>query len=175
MTDGMHIIVEALKQNNIDTIYGVVGIPVTDMARHAQAGRRFVILVFIMSSRQAYAAAASGFIYPKTGDLPDSFSPGFLEWFDRIGQRDGNGFPMIMISGSSDRAIVDLQQGDYEELDQMNAAKPYAKAAFRVNQPQNLGIALARAIRGLYRVALAEFILICQQIHGRDDGKKTKR
>ncbi len=25
MTDGMHIIVEALKQNNIDTIYGVVG------------------------------------------------------------------------------------------------------------------------------------------------------
>lgn len=37
MTDGMHIIVEALKQNNIDTIYGVVGIPVTDMARHAQA------------------------------------------------------------------------------------------------------------------------------------------
>ncbi len=54
---------------------------------------------------------------------------------------------MIMISGSSDRAIVDLQQGDYEELDQMNAAKPYAKAAFRVNQPQDLGIALARAIR----------------------------
>ncbi len=52
-----------------------------------------------------------------------------------------------MISGSSDRAIVDLQQGDYEELDQMNAAKPYAKAAFRVNQPQDLGIALARAIR----------------------------
>lgn len=39
MTDGMHIIVEALKQNNIDTIYGVVGIPVTDMARHAQSGR----------------------------------------------------------------------------------------------------------------------------------------
>ncbi len=29
----------------------------------------------------------------------------------------------------------------------MNAAKPYAKAAFRVNQPQDLGIALARAIR----------------------------
>lgn len=77
-----------------------------------------------------------------------------------------------MISGSSDRAIVDLQQGDYEELDQMNAAKPYAKAAFRVNQPQDLGIALARAIRSLYRVAPAEFILICQQMSRRDDGKR---
>ncbi len=43
MTDGMHIIVEALKQNDIDTIYGVVGIPVTDMARHARAeGIRYI-------------------------------------------------------------------------------------------------------------------------------------
>ncbi len=37
----------------------------------------------------------------------------------------------------------------------MNAAKPYAKAAFRVNRPQDLGIALARAIGSQYRVALA--------------------
>jgi oxalyl-CoA decarboxylase len=58
-----------------------------------------------------------------------------------------NGFPMIQISGSSDRAIVDLQQGDYEELDQMNAAKPYAKAAYRVERPQDIGIGVARAIR----------------------------
>ena len=36
LTDGMHILVEALKKNDIDTIYGVVGIPVTDLARHAQ-------------------------------------------------------------------------------------------------------------------------------------------
>jgi oxalyl-CoA decarboxylase len=57
-----------------------------------------------------------------------------------------NGFPMIQISGSSDRAIVDLQQGDYEELDQMNAAKPYAKAAFRINKPEDIGIGAARAI-----------------------------
>jgi oxalyl-CoA decarboxylase len=58
-----------------------------------------------------------------------------------------NGFPMIQISGSSDREIVDLQQGDYEELDQLNAAKPYTKAAFRVNKPEDIGIGLARAIR----------------------------
>ena len=58
-----------------------------------------------------------------------------------------NAFPMIQISGSSDRAIVDLQQGDYEELDQMNAARPYAKAAYRVNRVEDLGIGVARAIR----------------------------
>jgi oxalyl-CoA decarboxylase len=58
-----------------------------------------------------------------------------------------NGFPLIQISGSSDREIIDLQQGDYEELDQMNAAKPYTKASFRVNRPEDIGIGVARAIR----------------------------
>jgi oxalyl-CoA decarboxylase len=53
-----------------------------------------------------------------------------------------NGFPMIQISGSSNRAIIDLKQGDYEELDQMNAAK----AAFRVNHPEDIGTGVARAI-----------------------------
>ena len=54
---------------------------------------------------------------------------------------------MIQISGSSERATVDLQQGEYEELDQMNAAKPYAKASYRVNRAEDIGIGLARAIR----------------------------
>ncbi|EFC1497359.1 oxalyl-CoA decarboxylase [Escherichia coli] len=146
MTDGMHIIVEALKQNGIDTIYGVVGIPVTDMARHAQAeGIRYI--GFRHEQSAGYAAAASGFLTQKPGICLTVSAPGFLNGLTALANATVNGFPMIMISGSSDRAIVDLQQGDYEELDQMNAAKPYAKAAFRVNQPQDLGIALARAIR----------------------------
>ena len=90
MTDGMHIIVEALKQNNIDTIYGVVGIPVTDMARQPRR-KAFVILVFVMSSRQAMPLR-QGFSYPKTGDLPDSFCARIPQWFDRIGQRNGKWF-----------------------------------------------------------------------------------
>jgi oxalyl-CoA decarboxylase len=54
---------------------------------------------------------------------------------------------MILISGSSEREIVDLQQGDYEEMDQLNAAKPYAKASFRINHIEDIGIGFARAIR----------------------------
>jgi oxalyl-CoA decarboxylase len=37
MTDGFHLVVDALKLNGIDTIYGVAGIPITDLARLAQA------------------------------------------------------------------------------------------------------------------------------------------
>jgi oxalyl-CoA decarboxylase len=54
---------------------------------------------------------------------------------------------MILISGSSEREIVDLQQGDYEELDQLAIAKPLAKAAYRVLHAQDIGVGVARAIR----------------------------
>ncbi len=91
MTDGMHIIVEALKQNNIDTIYGVVGIPVTDMARHAQAeGIRYI--GFRHEQSAGYAAAASGFLTQKPGICLTVSAPGIPQWFDRIGQRNGKWF-----------------------------------------------------------------------------------
>ncbi|WP_272669156.1 MULTISPECIES: oxalyl-CoA decarboxylase [Providencia] len=146
LTDGMHIIVDALKKNGIDTIYGVVGIPVTDMARHAQAeGIRYI--GFRHEQSAGNAAAISGFITQKPGICLTVSAPGFLNGMVALANATTNGFPMIQISGSSDRAIIDLQQGDYEELDQMNTAKPFVKASYRVNKPEDLGIALARAIR----------------------------
>jgi oxalyl-CoA decarboxylase len=54
---------------------------------------------------------------------------------------------MVQISGSSERHIVDLKQGDYEELDQLAAAEPLAKAAYRVNRVEDIGRGIARAIR----------------------------
>lgn len=146
LTDGMHIIVDALKKNGIDTIYGVVGIPVTDMARHAQAeGIRYI--GFRHEQSAGNAAAISGYLTQKPGICLTVSAPGFLNGMVALANATTNGFPMIQISGSSDRAIIDLQQGDYEELDQMNTAKPFVKASYRVNKPEDLGIALARAIR----------------------------
>lgn len=146
LTDGMHLIVDALKLNNVDTIYGVVGIPVTDLARHAQEeGIQYI--GFRHEQSAGNAAAISGYLTQKPGICLTVSAPGFLNGLTALANATVNGFPMILISGSSDREIIDLQQGDYEELDQMNAAKPFAKAAYRVNKPEDIGIALARAIR----------------------------
>ena len=73
--------------------------------------------------------------------------PGFLNGMVAMANATTNCFPMILISGSSDRAIIDLQQGDYEELDQLTSARPYAKAAFRVDKPESIGLGVARAFR----------------------------
>jgi oxalyl-CoA decarboxylase len=144
--DGFHLVIEALKLNGLDTIFGVVGIPVTDLARLAQAdGIRYI--GFRHEQSAGNAAAIAGYLTRKPGVCLTVSAPGFLNGMVALANATINNFPMIQISGSSDRAIVDLQQGDYEELDQMNAARPYAKAAYRVNRPEDIGIGIARAIR----------------------------
>ncbi|MGH7112855.1 MAG: oxalyl-CoA decarboxylase, partial [Stellaceae bacterium] len=146
MTDGFHLMVEALKLNGIDTIFGVAGIPITDLLRLAQAeGIRY--FGFRHEQSAGNAAAIAGFLTRRPGVCMTVSAPGFLNGLVALANATTNCFPMILVSGSSDRAIVDLEQGDYEELDQLNAARPYAKAAYRINRPQDIGVGLARAIR----------------------------
>jgi oxalyl-CoA decarboxylase len=146
MTDGFHLVVEALKLNGVDTIFGVAGIPITDLLRLAQnEGIRY--LGFRHEQSAGNAAAIAGYLTQKPGICMTVSAPGFLNGLVALANATTNCFPMIMISGSSDRAIVDLEQGDYEEMDQLAAARPYAKAAYRINRPQDIGIGIARAIR----------------------------
>ena len=74
-------------------------------------------------------------------------APGFLNGLVALANATANCFPMVQISGSSERHIVDLQRGDYEELDQLAAAKPLVKAAYRVDRVEDIGLGIARAIR----------------------------
>jgi oxalyl-CoA decarboxylase len=145
-TNGFHLVIDALKANNIDTIFGLVGIPITDLCRLAQAeGMRFI--GFRHEQQAGNAAAAAGYLTQKPGICITVSAPGFLNGLTALANATTNCFPMILISGSSEREIVDLQQGDYEEMDQLNAAKPYAKASYRINKAQDIGIGVARAIR----------------------------
>jgi oxalyl-CoA decarboxylase len=146
LTDGFHLVIDALKLNGIDTIYGVPGIPITDLGRFAQAaGMR--VLSFRHEQNAGYAAAIAGYLTQKPGICLTVSAPGFLNGLTALAHATTNCFPMILISGSSEREIVDLQQGDYEEMDQLAIAKPLCKAAYRVLHAQDIGIGVARAIR----------------------------
>jgi oxalyl-CoA decarboxylase len=146
LTDGFNLIIDAMKLNGIETIYGVPGIPITDFGRMAQAaGIR--VLSFRHEQNAGYAAAIAGFLTKKPGICLTVSAPGFLNGLTALAHATTNCFPMILISGSSEREIVDLQQGDYEEMDQLAVAKTMCKAAYRVLHAQDIGIGLARAIR----------------------------
>jgi len=146
LTDGFHLVIDALKLNGIDTVYGVPGIPITDLGRMAQ-GAGIRVISFRHEQNAGNAAAIAGFLTKKPGVCLTVSAPGFLNGLTALANATTNCFPMILISGSSEREIVDLQQGDYEEMDQLAIAKPLCKAAFRVLQAADIGIGLARAIR----------------------------
>ncbi|NGZ84528.1 oxalyl-CoA decarboxylase [Duganella aceris] len=176
-TDGFHLVIDALKHNDIDTIFGLVGIPITDLARLAQAeGMRFI--GFRHEQHAGNAAAIAGYMTQKPGICLTVSAPGFLNGLTALANATTNCFPMILISGSSEREIVDLQQGDYEEMDQLNAAKPYAKASYRINKAEDIGIGVARAIRaavsgrpgGVYLDLPAQLLA---QVIDADHGRKS--
>lgn len=146
LTDGFHLIIDALKLNDVKTIYAVPGIPITDFLRMSQAeGIR--VLSFRHEQNAGYAAAIAGFLTKKPGICLTVSAPGFLNGLTALAHATTNCYPMILISGSSEREVVDLQQGDYEEMDQLAVAKTMCKAAYRVLHAADIGIGIARAIR----------------------------
>src|SRR2546422_7800661 len=145
-TDGFQLVIDALKLNGIDTIFGLPGIPITDLTRKLQA-RGMRVISFRHEQNAGYAASIAGFMTGKPGICLTVSAPGFLNGLTALANATTNCFPMILISGSSEREIVDLQQGDYEEMDQLAIARPLAKAAFRVLNAEDIGVGVARAIR----------------------------
>jgi oxalyl-CoA decarboxylase len=146
LTDGFNLIIDALKLNGIKNVYAVPGIPITDFLRMSQAAGLRVIS-FRHEQNAGYAASIAGWLTKQPGVCVTVSAPGFLNGLTALAHATTNCFPMIMISGSSEREVVDLQQGDYEEMDQLAVAKTMCKAAYRVLHAQDIGIGIARAIR----------------------------
>src|SRR3954466_7120053 len=105
LTDGFPLVIDALKLNGIDTIYGVPGIPITDLGRLAQAeGMR--VISFRHEQNAGNAAAIAGFLTQKPGICLPVSAPGVLNGLTALANATTNCFPMILISGSSEREIV---------------------------------------------------------------------
>ena len=147
LTDGYHLVVDALKLNGVDTIYGVVGIPITDLARLAQAqGIRYI--GFRHESAAGHAAAIAGYLTKKPGICLTVSAPGLPQRPGRAGERDHQLLPddpdhrlqRPRTSSTSNRATTR----------RWTSSPPrgrFAKAAYRVNRAEDIGLGIARAIR----------------------------
>src|SRR4026208_1685205 len=75
--DGFQLVIDALKLNGLDTIYGLPGIPITDLTRRPQAaGLR--VLSFRHEQNAGYAASIAGFLTQKPGICLTVSAPGLL-------------------------------------------------------------------------------------------------
>ncbi|MDE6006343.1 MAG: oxalyl-CoA decarboxylase [Muribaculaceae bacterium] len=143
---GMYILAESLKRMGISDVYGLVGIPVTEAAYAMQKiGINFY--GFRFEQQAGMAAATHGFLTKTPGVLLTVSSLGFMNGLTATANATVNCYPMIQISGASDPTMVDMNMGTYEQLDQLNTARPLVKAAFRCSHAKDIPSAVARAYR----------------------------
>ena len=143
---GMYILAESLRRLGLMDVYGLVGIPVTEVAYAMQKiGMNYY--GFRFEQQAGMAAATHGFLTGQPGVLLTVSSLGFLNGLTATINATVNCYPMIQISGASDPQMVDMDMGTYEQLDQLNAARPYVKAAFRCSHAKDIPQAVARAYR----------------------------
>lgn len=143
---GMYILARALSNVGIRNVYGLVGIPITEAAYMVQGqGIRFV--GFRFEQQAGMAAATEGYLTKAPGVLMTVSSLGFLNGLTATANATVNCYPMIQISGASDPAMVDMNMGTYEQLDQLNTARPLVKAAFRCSHAKDIPEAVNRAYR----------------------------
>ena len=143
---GMYILAESLRRLGLMDVYGLVGIPVTEAAFAMQkVGINYY--GFRFEQQAGMAAATHGFLTKQPGVLLTVSSLGFLNGLTATTNATVNCYPMIQISGASDPTMVDMNVGTYEQLDQLNTARPLVKAAFRCSYAKDIPAAVARAYR----------------------------
>eukprot|EP00250_Pteridium_aquilinum_P012093 c20507_g1_i1 orf=402-2294(-) len=149
MVDGNTMVARALAKVGVDHMYGVVGIPVTQLANCAmKVGIRFI--AFHNEQAAGYAACAEGYLTGKPGIFLTVSGPGCVNGLAGLSNAMINTWPMIMISGSSVQA--DIGRGDFQELDQIEAVKPFVKFAAKAKTiadiPHVVVEAVAAAVGG---------------------------
>src|ERR1700732_2432357 len=95
-TDGFQLVIDALKLNGIDTVFGLPGIPITDLTRRVQAAGIRVIS-FRHEQNAGYVASIAGFMTQKPGICLTVSAPGFLNGLTALANATTNCFPMILI------------------------------------------------------------------------------
>ncbi|KAL5226343.1 hypothetical protein ABZP36_014608 [Zizania latifolia] len=147
--DGSALAGRALAAAGARHMFGVVGIPVTSLAsRAAAAGVRF--LAFRNEQSAGYAAAAYGFLTGGPGLLLTVSGPGCVHGLAGLSHATANAWPLLMISGSCSQP--DAGKGDFQELDQIAATKPFVKLAIKATTiadiPRLVFHALAATVAG---------------------------
>jgi len=142
--DGATIIARALKEQGVEFVYGVVGIPVTTIAGACQ---REGITYVGMRHEQAAAYAAQATTY-LTGTISVALAvsgPGMLNTVSAFANAWSNCWPMLLIGGASD--AVQRGMGAFQESPQIETVQPFAKYAAIVDSQQRLPYYIEQACR----------------------------
>ncbi|KAI9321543.1 thiamine pyrophosphate enzyme, N-terminal TPP binding domain-containing protein [Dichotomocladium elegans] len=141
---GAELIAATLKHHGITVIFGIVGIPVVEVAEACiAAGIRF--LSFRNEQSAAYAASAYGYLSGQPGVCLTVGGPGVIHALAGVMNAKVNCWPMLLLAGSSETDQMDM--GAFQELDQVEACKPYCKYAARPASVDKIPVTIEKALR----------------------------
>ena len=141
---GAEIIAKSLKTQGVPAIYGVVGIPVTDIATAAQReGIRYIGTRHEMPA--TYAAQATSYLTGRIGASLVVSGPGALNATAAFANAWSNRWPLLMLGGAGESTRVAM--GDFQEADLLTPVLPFAKFAKRAETTERLPVYIAEAVR----------------------------
>ncbi|KAI5306405.1 hypothetical protein KEM56_001036 [Ascosphaera pollenicola] len=141
---GAHVIARTLKDIGVEVIFGLVGIPVIEIAEEAiDLGIKFI--AFRNEQACGYAASAYGYVSGKPGVCLVVGGPGVLHAVAGIGNATANAFPLLVLAGSAETGLV--SKGAFQELDAVSFLTPHTKFAFRPNSPESVASGIKNAYR----------------------------
>ncbi|MCC6387697.1 MAG: oxalyl-CoA decarboxylase [Dehalococcoidia bacterium] len=141
---GAQIVARALKQQGVEHMFGIVGIPVIPIAAAAQReGIKFY--GFHNEQSASYAAGAVGYLTGRPGVCLGVSGPGMIHGIAGLANAWSNNWPMILIGGANDS--YQNGQGAFQEAPQIESARPYVKYAARPDSIQRLPFFVEQAVR----------------------------
>ncbi len=142
--DGATITARALKEQGVQFVYGVVGIPVTTIAIACQ--REGITYVGMRHEQAAaYAAQATGYLTGRLSVALCVSGPGTLNAVAAFANAWANCWPMLLIGGASDAKQRGM--GAFQEAPQLEPLRPFAKYAQVVDSQQRIPYYIEQATR----------------------------
>ncbi|MCJ1287958.1 hypothetical protein MMC26_007311 [Xylographa opegraphella] len=141
---GAYLIACALRDLGVRVLFGIVGIPVVEIAEEAiNLGIRFI--GFRNEQAASYAASVYGYLTGKPGVCLVVGGPGVLHAMAGIGNSHANAFPLLLLAGSSETHLV--SRGAFQELDAISLLSSHTKLAIRPPSPEEIPGVIASAYR----------------------------
>lgn len=142
--DGATVTARALKQQGVEFVFGIVGIPVAGIAAACQ--REGITFVGMRHEQAAgYAAQAVSYLTGKIGVALVVSGPGMTNALTAFANANENCWPMLLIGGNSD--LAQRGMGAFQETPQVEIAKPVAKWASQETMTERIPVAIEAAIR----------------------------
>jgi len=142
--DGATLIARSLKQQGVQYMFGIVGVPVVPIAFAAQ--REGITYIGMRHEQSAaYAAQAVGYMTGRPGACLVVSGPGMTNAISGLANAWSNRWPMILLGGASD--IAQHGMGAFQEAPQVEAARPWCKYAAAVDRAERIPYFVEQAVR----------------------------